>query len=165
MKYIATLSEKSHEIDINVEDEVIVDGQRLSVDFHSVGDQPVFSLIIDGRSYEASVFSSGDGLDVLLHGKLFHVAVEEERQKRLRESSSLVLTPEGEYTLKAPMPGLVIAVPVQEGQKVARGENLVILESMKMQNELKSPRQGTVNRIRVAAGDSVDQNQPLLTLA
>jgi biotin carboxyl carrier protein len=73
--------------------------------------------------------------------------------------------PEGEYTLKAPMPGLVVSVPVLEGQTVQRGDNLIILESMKMQNELKAPREGTIGRIRIKVGDSVDQNQSLLTLA
>ena len=165
MKYIATLGDQAHEIDINVEGEIVADGQRLTVDFQSVANQPVYSLIINGKSYEASVFATEARVDVLLQGRLFQVTVEEERQKRLRESSTAVVMPEGEYTLKAPMPGLVVSVPVQEGQTVRRGDNLVILESMKMQNELKAPREGTVERIRIKIGDSVDQNQPLLSLA
>jgi biotin carboxyl carrier protein len=70
----------------------------------------------------------------------------------------------GEFHLKAPMPGLVVAVPVEEGQQVKKGQVLVILESMKMQNELKSPRDGTVARIRVRAGESVEQKQALLSV-
>ena len=66
--------------------------------------------------------------------------------------------------LKAPMPGLVVAVPVADGQPVKKGEILLILESMKMQNELKSPRDGTILRVKVKAGDSVEQNQVLLTV-
>jgi acetyl/propionyl-CoA carboxylase alpha subunit len=165
MKYIVTLGDSSHEIDINVEGEVVADGRRMAVDFQSVADQPVYSLIINGKSYEASVFATEARVDVLLQGKLYQVTVEEERQKRLRETSSVAVTPEGEYVLKAPMPGLVVSVPVVEGQPVQRGDNLVILESMKMQNELKAPREGTVERIRIRAGDSVDQNQSLLSLA
>jgi acetyl/propionyl-CoA carboxylase alpha subunit len=165
MKYIVTLGDSSHEIDINVEGEVVADGLRMAVDFQSVADQPVYSLIINGKSYEASVFATEARVDVLLQGKLFQVTVEEERQKRLRETSSAVVTPEGEYVLKAPMPGLVVSVPVVEGQAVQLGDNLVILESMKMQNELKAPREGRVERLRVRTGDSVDQNQTLLSLA
>ena len=93
------------------------------------------------------------------------VDVEDERQRRLRETASLELDLEGEYTLSAPMPGMVVAVPVEVGQSVAKGDNLIILESMKMQNELKAPRDGEVSGIRVGPGDSVDQNQPLLTLS
>ncbi|MCK7520363.1 MAG: acetyl-CoA carboxylase biotin carboxyl carrier protein subunit [Ignavibacteriales bacterium] len=62
------------------------------------------------------------------------------------------------------MPGLVVAIPVEEGQQVKKGQVLLILESMKMQNELKSPRDGTVNRIKVRAGESVEQKQPLLSV-
>src|SRR3989304_3154943 len=129
MKYIAPLGEKAHEIDINVEGELVADGQRLTVDFQSVADQPVYSLIINGKSYEASVFATEARVDVLLQGRLFQVTVD------------------------------------QEGQSVQGVDNLVILESMKMQNELKAPREGTVEHIRIKVGDSVDQNQPLLSLA
>jgi biotin carboxyl carrier protein len=62
------------------------------------------------------------------------------------------------------MPGLVVAVPVEEGQLVARGDALVILESMKMQNELKAPRQGTVAQVRIRPGERVELNQVLMTL-
>ncbi len=63
------------------------------------------------------------------------------------------------------MPGLVVAVPVTQGEQVQKGQNLVILESMKMQNEIKAPREGTVSRVRVKSGDNVDQHQVLLTLS
>jgi biotin carboxyl carrier protein len=69
-----------------------------------------------------------------------------------------------EYYLRAPMPGMVISVPVVEGQQVERGDVLVLLESMKMQNELKSPRPGTVARLRVKPGDSVELREHLLSV-
>jgi biotin carboxyl carrier protein len=62
------------------------------------------------------------------------------------------------------MPGLVVAVVVNEGQEVKKGQVLLILESMKMQNELKSPRDGVVGRVRVNAGESVEQRQTLLSV-
>ena len=62
------------------------------------------------------------------------------------------------------MPGLVVAIPVTEGQKVTRGQVLLILESMKMQNELKSPRDGTISRVRVKTGETVEQKQTLLSV-
>ena len=61
------------------------------------------------------------------------------------------------------MPGLVVAIPVEEGQEVKKGQVLVILESMKMQNELKAPRDGVVERIKVRAGESVEQKQTILS--
>jgi biotin carboxyl carrier protein len=164
MKYIATIEDRSIEIEINAEDEIVVDGQTLAVDFRSVFGQPVYSLILNGHSYEAYVQRSEAAWEVLLHGQLRLVTVEDERQRRLRESSGGPAPKSGEYHLRAPMPGLIVAVPIDEGQPVAKGQDLIILESMKMQNELKAPRDGVVTRIRVRAGDSVEHNQVLLTL-
>ena len=62
------------------------------------------------------------------------------------------------------MPGLVVAIPVEEGQEIKKGQVILILESMKMQNELKSPRDGTIGRIRVRPGESVEQRQTLLSV-
>jgi biotin carboxyl carrier protein len=129
-----------------------------------VGGQPVYSLIADGRSHEAYVRESDEGWQVLLRGRLYPVKVEDEREKRLRAAAGGGVAESGEFHLKAPMPGLVVAVPVEEGQEVKKGQVLLILESMKMQNELKSPRDGTVSRIRVKAGESVEQKQALLSV-
>ncbi|GMR11302.1 MAG: acetyl-CoA carboxylase biotin carboxyl carrier protein subunit [Anaerolineae bacterium] len=164
MKYIATIDDRSFEIDINEQGEIIADGQRLSVDFHSVADQPVYSMLLNGESFEASVSTREMTVEVLLRGRLFLVNVEDERQRRLRETTHMELEQEGEFTLAAPMPGMVVAIPVEVGQSVEKGDNLIILESMKMQNELKAPRDGKVSGVRVSPGDSVDQNQVLLTL-
>jgi biotin carboxyl carrier protein len=165
MKYIATVEGQTFEVEINSEREVTVNGTRLSVDFEPSGDQPVFTLLLDGKSYEAYVYPTETGMQVLLRGHLYQVTVEDERQRRLRESSRTVAVSGGEFHLKSPMPGLIVSVPVEEGQAVEQGQDLVILESMKMQNELKAPRRGTVGRIRVRPGDSVEQNALLLTLA
>jgi biotin carboxyl carrier protein len=70
----------------------------------------------------------------------------------------------GEFQLKAPMPGLIVSVLIEDGQAIEKGQVLVVLESMKMQNELKAPRAGTVERIRVKAGETVEQRQILLTI-
>jgi acetyl/propionyl-CoA carboxylase alpha subunit len=164
MKYIATLDDQTFEIEINAEDQITVDGERLSIDFRSVSGQPVYSLLVNGQSYEAYVQAADAGLEVLLQGQLHVVEVEDERHRKLRESSGGPAVHSGEFNLKSPMPGLIVAVPVVEGQTVVKGQDLVILESMKMQNELKAPRDGTIGRVRVRAGDSVEQNQVLITL-
>ena len=156
MRYIATVGDKTYEIEINNEGELTLGGRRLAMDLQSVAGQPVYSLIIDGRSFEAYVVPGDEGMEVVLAGRLYHVLVEDERLRRLRQSSTGLTVRAGEFHLKAPMPGLVVAVPVEEGQKVERGADLVILESMKMQNELKAPREGTVAHIRVRPGDRVD---------
>ena len=165
MKYIASIGDRQVEIELVSDQQLNVNGELVEVDFQSVAKQPIFSLLLNGRSYEASIFPSDTGYQVLLFGQLFNVTVEDERQRRLRQSSGGSTIQSGEYQLRAPMPGMVVTVPVEEGQEVTAGDNLIILESMKMQNELKAPREGVVNRIRVKAGDNVDQNQVLIILS
>jgi biotin carboxyl carrier protein len=167
MKYATTINGKTFIIEINDDRRVVVDGVEYAVDFESVSGQPVYSLLIDGRSYEAYVSQAEEAgaWQVLLQGDLSTVIVEDEREQRLRAAAGGVAGTTGEFHLKAPMPGLIVTVPVAEGQDVKKGDILVILESMKMQNELKCPRDGTVGRVRAKAGDGVEQNQVLLTVA
>jgi biotin carboxyl carrier protein len=164
MKYIATVEEKQFLVEIIDEKHISVDGKTYEVDFESVSGQPVYSLIVDGKSHESYVQPGDDHWQVLLRGRLYPVIVEDERENRLRAAAGGGVAESGEFHLKAPMPGLIVAIPVSEGQEVKKGQVLLILESMKMQNELKSPRDGTVGRIRVKSGESVEQRQTLLSV-
>ncbi len=164
MKYITTIHEKEYEVDILDDRHVAVNGQCFEIDFHTMSDQPVYSLLVDGKSYEAYVYPAEEAWQVLFVGRLFHATVEDERERRLKTRSEGGVSERAEFLLKAPMPGLIVSVPVQEGQAVEKGEILVVLESMKMQNELKSPRAGTVSRLRVHPGDSVELRQVLLSI-
>lgn len=164
MKYIATIADREYAIEILDEDQISVDGVVYDVDFEAISGQPVFSLLVDGDSHEAYIYPDEDRWEVHLQGIQYRVLVEDEREKRLRSSFGAGPEQTGEFYLKAPMPGLVISIPVVEGQDVAQGEVLVILESMKMQNELKSPRDGKISRVRVKEGDSVERKQTLLSV-
>ena len=164
MKYITTIEDKQFEIEVVDDRHVRVGGRLLEVNFESVSGQPVYSLILDGKSYESYVYSGDEDWQVLLRGRQFQVKVEDEREKRLKAAAGGGTAEGGEFHLKAPMPGLVVAIPIAEGQEVQKGQVLVILESMKMQNELKSPRDGVVSQIKVKAGESVEQKQVLLNL-
>jgi biotin carboxyl carrier protein len=165
MKYIAQIDDHTFEFEINNESEIIADGDLMEIDFRSIAGQSVYSMIVNGRSFEALVQVTDEGLEVLLQGQLFIVNVEDERQIRLRQASGYDASRTGELNLKSPMPGLIISVNAREGQTVEAGDRLIVLESMKMQNELKSPSSGTIRNIRVKAGDNVEQNQVLLTIA
>jgi biotin carboxyl carrier protein len=165
MKYATTVNDKTYLIEINDEHHLSVDGVEYAVNFESVNNQPVYTLLVNDRSYEAFVSESDVNWEVLIRGSLYTVLVEDEREKRLRAAAGGHPQATGEFNLKAPMPGLVVAVPIIEGQAVEKGDILIILESMKMQNELKSPRAGTVTRVKVGARESVEQNQVLVTVA
>lgn len=164
MKYITTLDGKEYLIEVIDEHHVSIDGRVQEVDFESVSGQPVYSLIIDGKSYESYVYETEEGWQVLTRGRQYNLTVEDEREKRLRAAAGNGVAESGEYHLKAPMPGLIVAIPVNEGDRVEKGQVILILESMKMQNELKSPKAGTVGRIRVKQGETVEQKQALMSV-
>src|SRR5690242_21670567 len=164
MRYITTVEDKQFLVEIIDDKHVSVDGKVYEVDFESVNGQPVYSLILDGKSHESYVAAGDQDWQVLIRGRLYPVTVEDEREQRLRSAAGGGVAETGEFRLRAPMPGLVVAVPVSEGQAIQKGQVLLILESMKMQNELKSPRDGTAGRIRVKAGETVEQKQTLLSV-
>ena len=164
MKYITTIGEREFLVEILDDHHVLVDGKPFEVDFSEISDQPVYSLLLDGRSFEAYVYPTDKTWQVLLHGRLYPSMVEDERERRLRAAAGSQVQESGEFHLKAPMPGLVVAIAVEDGQPVQKGDVLIVLESMKMQNELKSPRDGVASRLRVKTGDSVEQHQTMLSV-
>lgn len=164
MKYVTTIDEKEFTVEIIDEQHIRINDALMEVDFQSISGQPVYSMLIDGKSYEAYVYEADENWQVLLLGRQYPVQVEDEREKRLKSAAGGGSQAGAEFQLRAPMPGMVVAIPVSEGQTVEKGQVLVILESMKMQNELKSPREGKVERIKVRPGESVEQKQTLLSV-
>jgi acetyl/propionyl-CoA carboxylase alpha subunit len=164
MKYVTTIDNKEYIVDVIDERHVSINGSMIEIDFHEVSGQGVYSLLIGGKSYEAYVYPGDENWQVLLRGRLYDAIVEDEREKRLRSTAGGGVAEGGEYIMKAPMPGLVVAVQVKDGDVVKKGQTLIILESMKMQNELKSPKDGTISRIRVKQGDSIEIKAPMLSV-
>ncbi|OGO62766.1 MAG: hypothetical protein A2030_06055 [Chloroflexi bacterium RBG_19FT_COMBO_50_10] len=164
MKYVTTVEGREYIVDILDDHRISVDGVIYQVDFMPVGDQQVYSLVVDGKSVDAHVYPNEDIWQVIFQGNLFSATVEDEREKRLRAALGGKVAEHEDYHLKAPMPGMVISIPVEEGQMIQKGDVLVILESMKMQNELRSPRDGKVTRLRVKFGDRVEQKETMLSV-
>lgn len=164
MRYISEVDGLEFPVEILDEHHVRFGGDILEADLAAVSGESLYSLIVNGESFEGYVYPDEDGWQVLLLGQFYQVRVEDEREKHLRSAIQGVVRSGAEYVLKAPMPGLVISVLVTEGQVVDMGQTLVILESMKMQNNLRAPFAGKVARLRIQAGESVEQKQVLLNL-
>ncbi len=165
MKYVTTVGNEQFTIDINQAGEVTVDGEVINVDMQQTQDTTMYSTVIDGQSYDIRMNEGDEVYLVQLSGAIFEVAVEDERTRRLAGLKSSAAAMSGEVVIKAPMPGVVADVLVAPGQEIEQGEILIILESMKMQNEFKAPRAGTVHVVRVSPGDKVDQNGVMLTIS
>jgi biotin carboxyl carrier protein len=117
-----------------------------------------WSILIDGRSYAVAILSAGE---VSVNGRVFHVDVFDPRELRGRRSAA---DSSGPQAIAAPMPGRVIRVLVETGQQVAVDEGLIVVEAMKMQNEMKSPRAGRVAAVKTVAGATVSAGDVLLVI-
>jgi len=165
MKYLTKVNGQSFQVTVEDGGRIVVDDQAFSVDLQDIDDGALFSLLVDHESYELVVDEQGDGYRVLLLGEMYEVAVEDSQRRRTKaRGTRLAVSPDDECVVRAPMPGLIVQVLVSTGQDVSAGEVLVILESMKMENELLAPRQGTVKAIHVAVGDTPNLDEPLVTL-
>ena len=165
MKYQTIINDQTFDIEINEDGRVLVNGEERAIDCRSLRAGELYSILLDNFSYEAVVEERDDLYHVLLGGDMFEAKVTDERSRRL-ESAFMAFGDSGaEISIRAPMPGLIVRIPVEEGQEVQKGDTVAILESMKMENELKTPRDGVVRHVMVAAGDSVEHNKTLVTIA
>jgi biotin carboxyl carrier protein len=183
MAYIASIGDKAHTVDAgesSPQREISIDGMRYSVDWQQIapltanvqGQSSVgglYSLLIAGKSYE--VFArrvhrpdeAGYRYEILIAGQRHEIAVEDEREKALA-GSILAAHESGEAMIRAPMPGLVLDLPMKPGTEVERGQTVVILEAMKMENDLGSPISGKVKEIKVSKGQTVNQGDVLVVV-
>jgi biotin carboxyl carrier protein len=163
MKYITVINDKQFEIEIQNDGTLLVNGVPRAVDFFSL-DESLYSVITENQSYAVVIEEQQSEYQVQMRGHLFTGHVLDERAQLLASRGGGPKADSGEISIKAPMPGLIAAIPVNEGQEVKAGQTVIVLESMKMQNELKAPRDGVVQRISVEAGHSVEQNKLLVTI-
>jgi biotin carboxyl carrier protein len=138
---------------------VEVDGVRHEVDLHKLeGD--FYSILTGGKSYEVSVEATRDGYRVR-HGATEQLVTLTDPGRRAREGRAGASGPEPVLSV---MPGKVVRLLVKEGDAVEAGQGLVVVEAMKMENEIAAPRAGTVGPIAVKAGQAVEGGAELLTL-
>ncbi len=164
MKYITTIDEQPHTIEIDDNAQLSVDGQSVGYDFQPSSDPTLYSLLIGNKSYELRISPEEEGYIVQLEGDHLDVQVEDERTHRLAGVRGKLASGTGEINIKAPMPGVVIDLLIQNGEEVKEGQTLLILESMKMHNEFKAPRDAIVKDVRVAAGDNLNQKALMVVL-
>jgi biotin carboxyl carrier protein len=163
MKYYTRVDNTEYEVEINGES-ILLNGEPVNVDLMRSGAAELYSVLFGGRSYEMLVNADRFNYTINVRGVQFQVQVEDERARRMNRARRLPALPEGELAITAPIPGLVVRVLVAVGDAIEEGQPVVLLEAMKMENELRAMRSGIVKSVLVAAGQRVDQNAPLIVL-
>ncbi|MBI4466041.1 MAG: biotin/lipoyl-binding protein [Acidobacteria bacterium] len=165
MKFQVTLGGEQRSVELRRAGdawECAVDGLPRAVDVVEAA-PGVFSLLVEGQSFAVHVEAVGDGYRVHTRGTDFVAGVANPRRWAGRSGGGAGRA--GRQDVTAPMPGKVIRVLVEENQEVEAGQGLVVVEAMKMQNEIPSPKKGVVEKVLVGEGETVEHGQPLVVVA
>jgi biotin carboxyl carrier protein len=161
MTYEVTIGEKIYMVDVVRAEpgwQCRLDGKDFPLDVSAVG-PTVLSLLVNGRSYEVKKEKNGAETQIAVGHQRFTAAVRDPRSLRSRRSRESA--GHGVKKLNAPMPGKVVRILAAEGTSVEAGQGVLVIEAMKMQNELKSPKKGIVKKIYARVGAAVEAGQPL----
>ena len=167
MKYYARIGEKDYECVVEESDGglfVTVGGRRYEADLRAIGTTRVFSLLLDGRSFEFTMDGTPGEVELSGGSGHFRVTVEDERTHAARAKTADARGAGGPRVVKALMPGMVRELKVKVGDPVEKGGALLILEAMKMQNEIRSDRDGSVTKVHVAVGTTVEKGAKLVEI-
>ena len=162
MRYVATVGGVEREFDVERTEQgvyrIALDGRQFEVDLRRVGSSS-FSAIIGTETYDFEVVRDGGELVVTSRRGTVRVAITDE----VRRAAVRAHRPEaaGRAEIRAMMPGRVVTLLVQEGERVEIGQGVVVVEAMKMENEVRAPRSGVVASIKVACGQAVEKGELL----
>lgn len=165
MKYFVRMADEEHEVLLDG-DGVHIDGEDVTAHVEQIDGTPV-RLVSVGEEIHRVVVRPGAtrGLYTLwLDGYRFDVEALDERTRAIRELAGASAGPSGPAPLKAPMPGLIVRINVQVGDAVQAGQGLVVMEAMKMENELRAQAAGKVKSVLVTVGAAVEKGALLIEL-
>ena len=165
MKYFVRVNGEDHEVLLDPNG-VHIDGEDIAAHVSPIEGTPVRMVTIGNEVHRVVVRAGGSrGAYILwLDGHRFDVEALDERTRAIREISGAAAGPTGPAPVIAPMPGLVVRINAQVGDEVQAGQGLVVMEAMKMENELRAQVGGRVKAILVATGTAVEKGTLLIEL-
>jgi biotin carboxyl carrier protein len=164
VKYFVRLAERDFEVEV-VGPEVRVDGTSFPAALLRVPGTPLYQLVAARRSRSYALVRAEDAWRVQRGGEVWTAEVVDERARVLRALRPAGSKGDASGLVRAPMPGLVLRVEVEVGQQVAAGSGLVVLEAMKMENEIRAAGAGTVQAVLVEVGQAVEKGAVLVEVA
>lgn len=166
MKYYVNIGDEEFEIRLKEEGDQLIatlDGRDYRVDPAVVEEGVNYSVIIDGESFNVSLNSEASQLNLLIGGHLYPTEVLDEREKGAQALNRRGKQ-DGPRVIQSVMPGIVRKVFVNEGDQVSAGAPLLILEAMKMENEMTAENEGNIVKVHVREGQTVNSSDPLITM-
>jgi biotin carboxyl carrier protein len=145
---VAAASSSNGEVDYRIR----LDGREIELTYAQLSEDS-FSLIVNGESYDVHCERAGEALQVALRGAIYECVVSDPRSLRTRKRAGLADS--GEQKLAASMPGKVVRIIAGVGDQIKAGQGILVIEAMKMQNEVRSPKDGQLKKLLVRQGANV----------
>lgn len=143
--------------------EFFIDGKKSTLEVEQVGPKS-YKVFSDNKIFEAQLIERSESkLELLLQGENVSISISSHMDQVLEKLGMNSSSAQSIKEIKAPMPGTILSIEAKEGDEVAKGETLLILEAMKMENAIKCPGKERVQSILVKPGDNVEKNQSLIT--
>lgn len=154
--------------DVNVEANAItLNNEQKDISFAAISENK-YHVLMNNKSYNVEIISintESKTANLKVNNRVYECEIKDQFDDLLKSLGLDNLNTKKLNDIKAPMPGLVLKVLVEEGQEFKKGDNLLVLEAMKMENILKAPADGKVKSIKIKPGDKVEKNEILLLLA
>jgi pyruvate carboxylase subunit B len=165
VKYEVTVGGKTFEVEVEAAT-VRLGSRTMETRLVAVPGSPLRRVAVDGVSRTYAMSRSAEGWLVQHGGRTWPVEIVDERTRSLRQmvGTKKPVGAGGAGAVRAPMPGLVLRLEVEEGQTVLAGDGLLVLEAMKMENEIRAERDGRIGKIFVQPGQAVEMGNPLFEL-
>jgi len=141
--------------------EINLGGKKINADLRQAGPTS-FSIIVGARSFDLDVIRQGDEFVVSSRSGVTRLTLEDARRRLMHSRGAREMS--GNAQMRAMMPGRVLSVSVQVGDQVEAQQGVLVIEAMKMENELKSPKAGKVVEVKVVAGQAVEKGELLIVI-
>lgn len=173
MKFVATMDNAQHQIECQRDEtdpdlfHMTLDGKRYELNARKMPSQ-IVHILLENRSYDVDlerIAKKSDTLDGRIHvrvrGRVLRFEILDERRIKMKEAQGFRFDVGGVANIDSPMPGKVIKILVAEGDEVKEGQGIIVVEAMKMENELRAPKAGKIREIKVKEGDAVEMGARL----
>lgn len=164
-EFVITINDKKRQVKIVDEETLLIDGKKTNFDLTKLSNG-VGLLKVDNKVYEVSEQSiEGERHVLLVNGKVYHTLSRTSLQERASNLIEKALAQHShKVVVSAPMPGMILKIKKNNGEYVEKGDSVIILEAMKMENEIKTPASGTITEMKITEGNAVEKNSFLFSI-
>jgi len=163
-EFVITVDGKKKNIKIIDDAALILDGRKLNYEMHRISSEN-YLLKVEKKFFDLTAQKiNGDVYSVTLNGSVFETVVRTNLQERASKIIEQQIIVQHKIEVRAPMPGMILKIKIRPGDHVEKGDSIIILEAMKMENDLHAPVSGTITDVYVKEGNAVDKNARLLLI-